>query len=495
MASACVTDGAPPRGADAPPERALPAWLGAPGDVVRDPALEETAALLCARDTDAVIDDDARHAVRLADGQVSGVVQRAANAAAARAALVTAAGPLLATLRATHAGVAEGSTPEGTPCAALVSVRRLVDVGALAAALPPGGALTLSLAVPADRQATLYLLRPDGFVDRRALPAGAGSTSVALPSVAGEGRYVAELIVDRATGPSDPEVALVWPYVVGTVREAPFPEVLFPDEGHDDVALTHRAEALVQRLRNEQLIGSLKVSPPLVEVAATRAQALASRGRLGHRLPGGADAAQDLRARFADEPRAQFLRLAEVQAQASTLADAWHALLDSPAHRRELVDTAFTHCGVAVARGADAAGRSTITVVALLARRPPVRAPDDVRASILEAANEARGKRGLDALVESAHLHRVATRLATAMSDAGRVDESLLGGPVGQLALEADASLTRVRPLLARLDDPLLLVDGAVPPLLLELDVAQLGVGLALHPRQGVFYVALLAGE
>ncbi|OGQ14103.1 MAG: hypothetical protein A2138_21400 [Deltaproteobacteria bacterium RBG_16_71_12] len=389
----------------------------------------------------------------------------------------------------------EGSTPEGAACAALVSVRRLVDVGPLTATVPQNGALKLALTVPADRTGTLYLLRPDGFVDRRALPADVARTVVTVPSTAGEGRYVAELIVDRAVGPSDPEVALLWPYTVGAARDAPFPEVLFPDQGHDDIALTHRAEALVQRLRNEQLIEPLKVSPPLVEVASARAQALAGLGRLGHRLPGGADAAQDVRARFPDEPRAQFLRLAEVQAQASTLADAWRALLDSPAHRRELVDTGYTHCGVAVARGADAAGRPTITMVALLARRPPARAPDEVRALILERANEARTQRGLDPLVESAHLHRLATRLATAMSEAGRVDEALLGGPVGQLALETDATLSRVRPLVARLDDPLLLVDGKLPESLLDLDAAQLGVGLALHPSEGVFYVVLLAGE
>lgn len=495
VVGACVTDGAPAPAADAPVDLRLPAWLGAPHDIVRDPALEEAAALLCARDTDAVIDDDARHATRLADGQLSGLLRRASTASEARAALTGAAAALLSQSRATHAGAVEGSTPEGAACAALVSVRRLIDVGALAAALPPGGALTLAITVPTDRHATLYLLRPDGFVDRRALPADAARTVVKVPSSAGEGRYVAELIVDRKAGPSDPEVALLWPYMVGAARDAPFPEVLFPDEGHDDLALTHRAEALVQRLRNEQLIEPFKVSPPLVEVASERARSLAGQGRLGHRVPGGADAAQDVRARFAAEPRAQFLRLAEVQAQASTLADAWRALLDSPAHRRELVDSAYTHCGVAVARGADAAGRPTITMVALLARRPPTRAPDDVRALIIERANEVRAQRGLDALVESTHLHRLGARLATAMSEAGRVDETLLGGPVGELALESDASLSRVRPLVARLDDPLLLVDGKVPELLLELDTAQLGVGLALHPTEGVFYLVLLAGE
>lgn len=494
--AACVTDG--PQEARPTAEGGevtLPPWLGAPADVARDAALEEAASLLCARDTDAVFDDEARHAARLADAQVSGLLRRAPAADEARAALVQAAGPLLSSARATHAGVAEGRTPGGEACAALVSVRRLVELDAPPAKLPAGGALSLSLTIPADRRATLYLLRPDGFVDVKPLVVDGAGTRLGVPASAGEGRYVVELILDRAAGPSDPEVALLWPFTVGTPKEAPFPEVLFPDEGHDDVALTHRAEALVQRLRNEQLIDPLKVSPALVDVAATRARALAERGQLGHRVPGGADAAQDLRARYPDEPRAQFLRLAEVQAQASTLADAWRALLDSPAHRRELVDTAFTHCGVAVARGQDAALRPTVTLVALLARRPPARQPDEVRALIVERANQARAARGLDPLDESAHLHRLAARLATAMSEAGRVDETLLGGPVGKLALEVDASLSRVRPLVARLDDPLLLVDGKVPELLLGLDTTELGVGMALHPTEGVFYVALLAGE
>ena len=93
-----------------------------------------------------------------------------------------------------------------------------IDVGPLTATVPQNGALKLALTVPADRTGTLYLLRPDGFVDRRALPADVARTVVTVPSTAGEGRYVAELIVDRAVGPSDPEVALLWPYTVGAAR-------------------------------------------------------------------------------------------------------------------------------------------------------------------------------------------------------------------------------------------------------------------------------------
>lgn len=484
----------------------LPGWLNAPAGVARAADLEETAALLCARDTDAVIDEDARHASGLADGQVVGLLRKGPTADAARAALARDASALLATKRATHAGVVVGTTPQGEPCAAMVGARRLLQVVAPPApVLAAGTALSFELAVPGGLEATLYTLKPDGFVSRAALTGASdrddvgGAVRVTVPPSAGEGRYVVEVIVDAADGPSDPEVALWWPFTVGAPRAAPFPEVLFPDEGHDDRALTHRAEALLQRLRNEQLIEPFKVSPPLIDVATARASGVAGRGALGHRLPGtspgATNALEDLRARFADQPRARFHRLAEVQAQASTLAEAWQALLDSPAHRYELVDTAFTHCGVAVSRGQDAAGRPTVTLIALLARRPPSRDADGVRAQILAVANEARTKRGLDELVESSHLNRVATRLAGAMRDQKRVDDGLLGGPVAQVALEADASLARVKPLVVRTDDPLLVLGSGAPSLLIDIDTAQAGVGMAFEPDDGVFYLVVLAGE
>lgn len=503
MVMACAT-GSPAANGGAgtvtPDDPRLPAWLRAPEELTRAPELEEAAALLCARDTDAVLDEEARQASHLVDGQLVGLLRRAPSASAAMAALAESAAPLLVEKRATHAGVVVGQTPGGEACAALVGARRLVElVGpAPAAVLDPGATLALQVRLPRGKRAALYTLKPDGFVQRAELPAADGLVRLAVPPVGGDGRYVLELLLDVADGPSDPEVALLWSFVVGAPRAAPSPEVLFPDEGHDDRALSHRAEALLQRLRNEQLIEPFRISPALIDVATARAQAVAQRGTLGHRIPGAGgatDARQDLKARFGEEPRAQFLRLSEVQAQASTLAEAWQALLESPAHRYELVDTALTHAGAAVARGQDAAGRPTLTLVALLARRPPNRDADQVRAQFLEVANDARLKRGLDLLKESAHLNRLATRLAGAMKDNKRVDETLLGGPIGKVALEADASLTRVQPLVVRTDDPLLALQPGVPPLLMNIDSTQAGVGMALDPDDGAFYLVILAGE
>lgn len=495
---ACHTTPQAERGTSATPELGapdplLPAWLGAPVHIVRDPKLEEAAALLCARDTDGVIDEDARHAAAIVEGQVLGVLRKGLTEDDAGASLARDAGPLLSSARVTHAGAARVPAHGGGMCAALVGVRRVLAVRApLPAALRAQMRIDLDVVVPADRIAVLYVTKPDGFVTRA--PIGAQG-AVSVPTKA-DGRYVLEVLVDNANGPRDPEVALFWPVTVGHIgaKEPPFPEVLFPDEGHDDAALTHRAEALLQRLRNEQLIDPFKVSPALLDVAAVRAQAVAQRGALGHRVDN-IDPREELRIRFGDAPRAQFLRFAEVQASGSTLADAWAAMLDSPAHRYELVDTGFTHCGVGVARGKDAAGRATVTMVALLGRKPPNRDPDVTRATIIGAANEARETRGLDALLESSHLNRIATRLAGAMRDAKRVDDTLLGGPVAQVAIEADASLTKVKPLLARNDDPLLLLANGVPPMLMEIDVAQAGIGIALDAESGTFYVVILAGE
>jgi uncharacterized protein YkwD len=473
---------------------ALPAWLHA-SSVVRDAALEEAAALLCARDTDAVIDDDARHAAKIVDGQLVGLLKKAKTPEAAEALLAHDAAPLLGEKHATHAGAVVGATPSGEACAAVVGARRLIDATAPPASLSSAGsAIALSVRVPSAKSATLFVLKPDGFVDKTALPAVDGAQKLSVPAPLA-GRYALEIVVDNSAGASDPEVALLWPLRVGAPKEPPFPEVLFPDEGHDDTALTHRAEALVQRLRNEELIEPFKVSPALVDVAAGRAHAVAQRGSLGHRLPGGDDVADDLRAKFANEPRAQFLKLAEVQAQASTLADAWQALLDSPAHRYVLVDTSYTHCGVAVARGKDAAGRATVNLIALLGRRLPQREVEETREDFLEAANESRDKRGLAALQDKPSLDKVAMRLAGAMRDLKRVDENLLGDPVANVALQTDASLTKVKPLVARTDDPMFLLNKGVPPMLMELDATHMGLGFAVDASEGAFYVVILAAQ
>ncbi len=460
----------------------LPPWI--PAELVRDPALDEAAALLCARDTDAVIDDDVRAAARVFDGRVLGVLASSPDDAARQVSALFGGAGL------SHVGFVVAEHPGGRPCVAVVASRRVISVTQLPPAWsgpgqePPAIALT----VPASRVAQLFVLSPDGFVDRWVLQ---GSEARRLP-LRKVGRHVVEVIVDEVGGDGtprgNPEVALLWPYVRGTPTLPPSPAVLFPDAGHDDLALSHRAEALVQRLRNEQLLETLKISPVLTDAATERARSLG--GVLGHRVDGKSPR-ELLDERFPGDPRALFIRLGEVQARGSTLQDAWSALTDSPAHRFELVSLGVTHMGVAVVRGQDALGRPTITLVTLLGRRPPTRDVATLQKKLLDDANALRTSRGFAPLVVSDTLQEAARRLARRMMEIRRVDDTLLGGPIGEVALEADASLTKVLPLVARIDDPLLL--GPFEPLV-DIDTTALGVGLALHPEEGVFYVVVLAG-
>jgi uncharacterized protein YkwD len=484
----CASTPAPEATPPAAPSASVPAWIPAQAhELARDRALDAAAAVLCARGGDAVIDDDVRATARIWDGRVTGVVAPSADEARQQVAA------LFADVGLSHWGAAEGPRPDGVPCFAAVGARRIVGVEALPPAFSADRreAALVTLTLSPRKSGHVFVLGPDGLVDRIPVPGNGRAQTLPLPSRR-DGRHVVELIVDdvddEGTPRGAPEVALLWPYVRGHLQLPPAPAVLFPDEGHDDTALSHRAEALVQRLRNEQLLEPLKISPPLSTLAAERAGSIGK--ALGH-VVDGIDPQKALSARFGDDPRTQFVRLAELQARGSTLDDAWQALVDSPAHRWELVALGVTHMGVAVVRGTDAVGREQKTLVTLLGRRPPVRDITAVQKKLLDDTNATRTKRGLDVLVVSDTLEEAAERLARRMMETGRLDDTLLGGPVGEVALEADASLTRVQPLVARIDDPLLL--GPFPALL-DMDTTALGVGLALHPTEGVFYVCVLAG-
>ncbi len=462
-------------------------WLPAASNLKPDPQLDEAAAVLCARDTDAVIDDDIRQSAGVWEGRVVGVV------AASRAQAIAETTALFADQGLTHIGVAEVEI--GHACVAVVASRRLLQVQRLPRLNGKRDDQTvLAIALNTGRGGAVFVQSPDGFVDKLPLDADGQRQQIALP-FRKEGRHIVEVLVDdidsHGNARGAPEVALLWPYVRGTPGNAmPTPEVLFPDEGHDDQALTYRAEALILRLRNEHLLEPVKISPPLGAIAYERALAIGNEATLGHRVDG-KDPRAALRARFGDEPRAQFIRLAEVQARGSTLKDAWNVLVDSPAHRYELVSMGVTHAGVSVVRGEDALHRPTITLVALLGRRPPTRDPVLVQQRLFDDVNKTRTSRGLYPLTISDSLDTAAKRLANRMMEVGRVDDTLLGGPVGEVALEADASITKVFPLVARTDDPLLL-SPFMP--LFDGDTTAMGMGLSLQEAEGVFYVVVLAG-
>lgn len=480
--AACVTDESGERDQKREPE--FPAWFEAPDGVTRDAALEEAAAMLCARDTHAVIDDDVRRVAGVWQGQVAGHVERD-RAKTARARVQEAVTGLLAETSGTHLGLAEGRAPGGAHCVAVVAARSALTLTSeLPRALEKPEPFALGFELPERARATIFFMQPDGSVVRMETEGEKVQTFLEPGTL--QGRYVLEVIV--AGEDDDPEVALLWPFRVGAGQVAPVPAVLFGDEGHNDLALTRRTEALVHRLRTQQELDTLKLAPPLSRLAEARATELSEAGRLGHRLPDGVSAHEALRER---EQGFAVRRLAEVQGQAGTLEEAWGALLDSPAHRFELVHPKASHLGAAVVQGQDGLGRKLVSVVLLLARRVSSRPPAQLSTELLGKLNLARDLNGRKELAWSEELAGFAERHAQAMARARALTDTLEGDNVTARALDSSATLAAVRVVKAVLDDPLRLAPSRAT---LDADANVIGIGLVPPGENEQWYVSILVG-
>lgn len=449
----------------------LPPWLGDLARLARSPELDEAAAWLCARGN-GIIDDEVRHLVHLYDGQVRGHLVFGSRVVAQKRLAQTMAN-LTQEIAATHLGLAEGVAADGRSCSASVAVRRQIEIETLLPTQMDARApFPLSVRVRDGRpvRLDLYLASPDGLVDKRTFPSQNSLQDIVIP-IAGHGNYRLEVVL---TDPAldAPEVVLLWPFLVGQPRLPPSPKVLFPDQGHGETALSYRLQALIARLRNQQEITSLVIAPELQRLATERAKALAAEKTLGHRLPAGKSATEDLQAQH---PDFAFVELGELQAQAGSLEEAFHALLQSPAHRFELVRSGSTHVGAAVVRGTDSLDRPLLSVVILLAQKIKSRANQEWRAEIYGRLNLARHARGLGPLRAHPELRQIAQQFTHELAHRGALDREDTFEEVEDEVMARLPTLSQIRVVVARMDNPLRLAPpaAALGP---QANVAGLGV-------------------
>jgi uncharacterized protein YkwD len=417
--------------------------------MVNDNRATRAADALCSRGGDGVVTIDIRQQAGLYEGTVLGILRDSDDD------LEAAVLPLIERYGLGFGGV-HRPTDGGPGCRAFVGgVRTVRPAATLPGVLAAPGMVLLPLSLPAQTKGIAFVTKPDGYVTRLDIPED-GVVEVKTVLV---GSYTIEVVIDpldaKGASKGNPSIGLLWSFIVERAADPPAPIVLFPDAGHDDQALTHRAEALVQRLRNTHLLETVKLSPWLSQVAQTRSQAIATAGTLSHRIDGQTPV-DALNAVYADspDPRGPVSRIAEVQAQASTLHDAWTALLDSPGHRYELLSSSSTHAGVGVVRGQDAIGRPTVSLVVVLGRRAPTADPMVAQQAWVERLNDDRQGRGLGVLAADEVLQRMARRLARACASSQTLSEQALGGPIAQMTLTEEPSFTKVVPLLVRTDDP-----------------------------------------
>jgi uncharacterized protein YkwD len=238
------------------------------------------------------------------------------------------------------AGLARGAARS---VVVVIGTRRRLSVDSFSARLVPGDRERLAFRLAEGYgQPSVLVTRPRGdIVEQPCL--GAPPRYSAWLDFPTAGLHTVEVM---AEGQSGPEVVALFPVLVGAdpdeIPESAGCEALAPAGSGDAEA------ALQQLLGTERLRAGLPALEPdaeLVRLAREHSADMVGREYFGHVSPSGSDVVERLR-------RAGFvvLRAAENLARSTSAAGAHRMLMDSPAHRANVLDPRLTHVGVGVAR-------------------------------------------------------------------------------------------------------------------------------------------------
>ena len=274
------------------------------------------------------------------------------------------------------------------------------------------------------RHAQLAVTLPDGSVQRVADTPG-DRLDVALP-LSTRGVHRVELLGD---GPHGIEVLANFPIFVGVDE----PRVMAVEaEGPLDASqAAAKLLALLNASRAAARLAPVTTYEPLAAIAASHSRDMIAHGFFGHVSPTTGDPAARVKsAGFA------FPLVAENIGRASSPEVVHQLLMESPAHRANLLNPALTHVGIGVVP--DAHGEVTELVATELFAR--MAKPIDVAAApgdVAQAINVSRAAHGARALPVDPHLAAAAQKGAAAFFEGTRTREEALDvanralGPVG----------------------------------------------------------------
>jgi len=214
----------------------------------------------------------------------------------------------------------------------LVLVHRLVDLGPLPAAVEPGHSqLFWGTWGPGYGAARVLVVSPGGGLVEH-FPREAAEmfwTRLYFPE---EGTYTVEVML---TGPGGPETAALFEVYAGVPPPAlPSVRLCAPHAGERTEDLEAALVSMLNRERVRRTLEPLPQDPRLGRCARQHSDAMAARQRLAHRLP---------------EPRDPGCPAARQNiVMDRTLCGAHQQLMESPSHRRNILDKEATSCGVGV---------------------------------------------------------------------------------------------------------------------------------------------------
>jgi len=252
-------------------------------------------------------------------------------------------------------------TPDGV--ATVVFGRMEVRLDPFPRRFRPGEACRLRGEVAAryDR-ARVYLTRPDGKVDET--PLSGRTIDVSLP-LSGPGKFQVEVMGDGASGP----VLLAnVPIYVG-VNEPPWPAAAAPPSSDDGRPVAPadaetRMLTLLNEVRRAAGLPALTRDPELRAVAIGHTEDMMAARFFGHVSPTTGTVESRLQ-------RAGVIvsLCGENIAQADNADGAHRVLMDSPAHRANMLGAKFTHVGIGV--GVRPGDANDLLATLVFARRPP----------------------------------------------------------------------------------------------------------------------------
>jgi uncharacterized protein YkwD len=292
-----------------------------------------------------------------------------------------------------------------------------VVVGAVEATLRPfprrldaGGTLRLRGEIaPRFSRARVYVTRPDGTVARASEGARQFDATLTLTAA---GAYQVEVMGDGVTGPV---IVVNAPVYVGVAE---------PDDAEgrgpvvtDPPAVETRLSTLVNEARARLGLAPLAVDAELRQLALAHDEDMVAHHFFGHVSP--------TTGTFDDRTRRANLRVAaagENVAQAHDADTAHRSLMESPAHRENMVNPRFTHVGVAAVPDGDS-GNVVVTLV--FARRAPVISSRPTTSDLQQRAQAARRAKGLGPVAIDAALQAAAQAGAAALQAGASLESAL----------------------------------------------------------------------
>lgn len=329
---------------------------------------------------------------------------------------------------------------------------------------------------------------PGGGVQKDVLTQDAGVWHGSAALEAGPGKYSFEVLVQ---GPDGPEVAALLPLYAGVERPSAPTTVLRPaPPAYQNPA---EAEAALLKLANQERLrmglSALSADEKIAAVARSHALAVLAERHAKHRDPNSGQLPDRLR-----RAGVAFSRALENVALASTLQEAHQQLMESPAHRQNLLDADVSLAGMGVAM--EKSARQDLVAVCQILVEAPLAAPDArTAAAILESINKYRLGRGRFRLGSDEELSREAQRLARRLASLGEeADPARETEELHQRLQQADPPLYNFTVRAWRTADPARLLQQ---PEILDEQVNRAGIGVCCGgaPARPVWLVTILAGR